>query len=57
MSETELPIASEADVVVARTAGRDLARRLGFGLVDQTRIATAISELTRNILLYAGSGL
>ncbi|NDD29233.1 MAG: ATP-binding protein [Proteobacteria bacterium] len=51
-----LSIASEADVVIARTRGKELAKGIGFGLVDQTRIATGISELTRNILQYAQQG-
>jgi len=46
----------ESDIVAARLAGRDLARQLGFGLADQTRLATAISELTRNVIQYAGTG-
>lgn len=49
-------IENERDIVTIRHSGRDLARRLGFGTVDQARITTAISELARNILLYAGSG-
>lgn len=44
------------DVVRARQAGRDAARTLGFGLADQTRLATAISEITRNALHYGGGG-
>lgn len=47
----------EADIVNARGAGREMARKLGFGLADQTRLATAISELTRNIIRYAGEGV
>ena len=53
----EIPIVSEADIVAVRTRGREMARALGFGTVDQTRIATAISELARNILIYAKTGL
>lgn len=44
------------DIVAAREVGREMAREMGFGLVDQTRLATAISELTRNVVQYAGSG-
>lgn len=43
-------------IVMARQTGRDIARQLGFGSADQTRLATAISELTRNILQYAEKG-
>jgi serine/threonine-protein kinase RsbT len=51
-----IPILSESDMVVARQRGREIARRIGFNLVDQTRIAISISELARNILLYADIG-
>ena len=54
--ETELPVAAEADIVVARQVARETARDLGFGMVDQARIATAVSELTRNIVRYATDG-
>jgi signal transduction histidine kinase/DNA-binding response OmpR family regulator len=46
----------EADVVVARQRARQLARHLGFEAQDQARIATAISELARNAIQYAGGG-
>ncbi|MDC3418668.1 anti-sigma regulatory factor [Aquibacillus salsiterrae] len=49
-------IQKEWDIVGARQLGRDKAKELGFGTVDQARIATAISELARNIYLYAGTG-
>ncbi|MFB1051765.1 anti-sigma regulatory factor [Paraliobacillus sp. JSM ZJ581] len=49
-------IRKEWDIVGARQLGRDKAKELGFGTVDQARIATAISELARNIYLYAGTG-
>lgn len=49
-------IQKEWDIVGARQFGRDFSKKLGFGIVDQARIATAISELARNIYLYAGSG-
>lgn len=48
-----LPITGEDDIVVARQAARDTAKRLGFGAVDQSRIATAVSELARNVVRYA----
>lgn len=57
MSETSVEINVEGDIVVARSAGRELAREIGFGSADQTRLATAISELTRNVIQYAGSGV
>ena len=45
-----------SDIVLARSSARALAARLGFGKADQTRLATAVSELTRNVIMYAGSG-
>jgi serine/threonine-protein kinase RsbT len=44
------------DIVAARQAGHQLARGLGFSLTDVTMIATAISEVARNITSYAGYG-
>lgn len=49
-------IMTEWDIVAARQLGRNVAKELGFGTVDQARITTAISELARNIYLYAGKG-
>ena len=49
-----VPIRVEDDIVLARQAAREAARALRFGLVDQSRIATAVSELTRNVIRYAG---
>jgi serine/threonine-protein kinase RsbT len=44
------------DIVAARKAGHQLALELGFSLTDVTMIATAISEVARNITSYAGRG-
>lgn len=44
------------DIVAARYAGHQLASELGFSLTDVTMIATAISEIARNITSYAGRG-
>jgi anti-sigma regulatory factor (Ser/Thr protein kinase) len=54
--EVRLPIVADADIVAARGEGRALAVRLGFSRTDATLIATAISEVGRNILVHAGSG-
>ncbi|WP_416148590.1 anti-sigma regulatory factor [Salipaludibacillus sp. HK11] len=54
--QTHVDIHSEWGIVAARQAGRKLAREIGFGSVDQARITTAISELARNIYLYANKG-
>jgi serine/threonine-protein kinase RsbT len=51
-----VPISSDADIVTARQQGRALASQLGFSSTDLTLIATAISELARNIVLYARRG-
>ncbi|WP_077210594.1 anti-sigma regulatory factor [Bacillus dakarensis] len=49
-------IQTEWDIVAARQLGRNVAKEVGFGTVDQARITTAISELARNIYIYAGEG-
>ncbi len=54
--ESLVEILTEWDIVAARQLGRNVAKELGFGTVDQARITTAISELARNIYLYAGKG-
>jgi len=54
--EKAVPIRTEADIVNARQTGRELAASIGFNPTDQALIATAISELARNILNYAGQG-
>src|SRR5262245_789164 len=51
-----LPIRSDGDVVVVRQVVRNWAVEVGFGLVDQTKIVTAASELARNTLDYGGGG-
>jgi serine/threonine-protein kinase RsbT len=52
----EISINSDVDIVGARQRGRELAVQLGFSAGDQTVIAAAISEVARNILMYARSG-
>jgi serine/threonine-protein kinase RsbT len=54
--DVRVPIASDADTVIARQAGRDAALQLGFTRTDATFIATAISEIARNITVHAGEG-
>jgi serine/threonine-protein kinase RsbT len=51
-----VPIGSAADIVTARQEGRGLAARVGFSPSELTVIATAISELARNIVEHAGQG-
>jgi len=56
VSEVRVAIQREADIVLARQAGRQLAAQIGFSATDQTLIATAISEVARNIVVYATRG-
>jgi serine/threonine-protein kinase RsbT len=49
-------IYAPTDIVLARRMARELAESLGFGRADQTRLATAVSELARNVIQYAGGG-
>jgi serine/threonine-protein kinase RsbT len=51
-----VPIGSAADIVTARQMGRELAAKLGFSASDSTVVATAISELARNIIEHAKAG-
>jgi serine/threonine-protein kinase RsbT len=51
-----LPIHASGDVVAVRQAVRACAVQQGFGLVDQTKIVTAASELARNTLVHGGGG-
>lgn len=54
--EIRVAINSDQDIVGARQRGRTLAAELGFSSSDATLIATAISELARNIVSYARKG-
>ena len=54
---SSVEIITEWDIVAARQLGRNEAKVLGFGTVDQARITTAISELARNIYLYTSIGV
>lgn len=51
-----LPIRSDSDVVMVRQRVRVRAVEQGFGLVDQTKVITAASELARNVLVHGGGG-
>ena len=55
-AKLSLEVASEADMVMSRQRARELATCLGFSLIDSTLIATAISEVARNIVNHAGNG-
>ena len=54
--ERRVPIASDADMVPARAEARALAEELGFSRTDATLIATAVSEIARNIVAHVGLG-
>ena len=53
----EAPIKTEEDIIKSRALAREKAREMGFGVVDQTRIATAVSEIARNALLHGLGGV
>lgn len=55
-TSTSVVVRDEIDVPNACEVARDLAKKLGFSIVDQTKMATAVSELARNMLQYAGGG-
>lgn len=52
----DIAIKLEGDIVRARGAGRDMCRDLGLSDINQVKVATAISELARNIFHYAKTG-
>jgi RNA polymerase sigma factor (sigma-70 family) len=54
--EVRIPIHADADVVTARKQGRELAAQAGFSATELTIIATAISEIARNIVMFAKRG-
>ncbi len=56
LKNTQLAISSQTDVIVCRQKAREAAVTMGFGLADQTRLATAVSELVRNALRHGGGG-
>ena len=56
MDEVRVAIRTDADVVTARQEARTMGADLGFSSTDLTLLATAISEVARNITTYAGEG-
>lgn len=54
--ETRVPVSQDRDVVVARQRGREVAAEAGFLATDLTLIATAVSEVARNIVKFAVRG-
>ena len=57
MSQGEVFIDEEVDIVAVRKAVREASAAGGFGVTDVTRIVTSASELARNVYAYAGSGV
>lgn len=55
-SSEMLPVVSEADIVNVRRCVRERAAKLGFSLVDQTKVVTAASELARNTVIHGRGG-
>jgi serine/threonine-protein kinase RsbT len=56
LSAERIEVESESDIVIARRVAGLIAKQLGMGLLDQTKVATATSELARNIVRYAATG-
>ncbi len=57
MQEIRIPICSDTDIVAARKLGREMGTKLGFSSSELTLIATAISEIARNMVTYAHDGV
>lgn len=57
MEEDIIQVKSEYDIISVRSHGRNVAAGLGFGVVDQCRITTAISELARNAVVHGKGGV
>ncbi|PWV44927.1 anti-sigma regulatory factor [Nocardiopsis sp. L17-MgMaSL7] len=55
-TDLSLPVRNDADLMSVRQRVRGLAQDLGFGLVQQTKLVTAASELARNTLVHGGGG-
>jgi serine/threonine-protein kinase RsbT len=56
LKSDQLPLRTEQDIVIARQTVRKLSIELSFGLVEQTKMVTAASELARNTMIYGGGG-
>ena len=54
--EGSMPLRNEQDIVMSRQVVRKLTQQIGFSLVDQTKMITAASELSRNAVVYGGGG-
>ena len=56
MGQAQLTLRVSRDVIKARELMRKMAQEAGFGLANQTRLATAISEIARNAIVHGGGG-
>lgn len=56
LDEIRTPIITDSDIVTARSKGRSLCEEIGFSLSERTLVATAISEVARNIIKFAKRG-
>ena len=56
LNKDTMRIEKEQDVVLFRNRVKEFAVKIGMGLVNQTKLITAASELVRNMLKYAGGG-
>lgn len=54
--ERAISLETEGDIIEARMHAREMAREMGFDLLGQVEVATAVSELARNVIQYAGTG-
>lgn len=51
-----ITIQQERDLIICRNRVKDFAGKIGMGIVNQTKLITAVSELSRNMLIYGGGG-
>lgn len=56
LREERIPVGDESDIIAVRHTGRAMAAEIGFDHTEQTLIATAISEIARNMVVYGGGG-
>ena len=56
MESKAIALKVERDIIIARTQVRSIAAELGFRTIDQARLATVASELSRNVIKYGGGG-
>ena len=56
LTSGSMPLRTEHDIVASRQMVRKLTQELKFSLVDQTKMITAASELSRNTVVYGGGG-